>query len=1164
MKRVFALLMALALCLSLLPLSVLAEEGEAIVVGEGSKGLAGLLTAEPEAPQLPETPELPAEEEILPLPTEEPVPAEEPDLPAEPEEAPAPVEAAVTAENDGDITPTVTLALGDGEAVGVADLPTAVAQACASGQSATITLLADQNLTESVVFSGGDTALYLAGFDIVVAAEAAIRLTDGAVLRLYNFMEEDVQATVKATAAGGSGIVVEKGYMDVQPYGPDWQGKNINIEGDYAGLLIKSVPEEVEWTNRVGVSTASIRGNQYGVAGEPGCGKTYFGFGDGSISGACGIYQPQPSSTTVIYGGSVAGTETGIDIRGGELTVADWDNEYRESPSVSGGKVGIAVVQGGAEQPVEVTINGGKIAGEYALLQRNAEGQSWDASSPVDILITGCTFECTAAEGGGCVVSDNDCVSITGGRYNRPDHKAFLADYYTSNLTDGVYRISLMEYDRTQLLVWENGGTRVPVPAGATWTSGNSAVAVVESDGGNGYVLRGVSAGRCDISYTDADGTSGKFRVYVSASSNYAAVVGAMLAAPDSGFAAPEGTELEHALSLPQSGDMGGGIHSVMTENLLHPNVNTLLGIVPTITVSAGGQELGQIEKTDQPLRFSIALTDELSTEEELLFRIFRVKNNGTGGDYGGKAGDSSAADVDYAFLPCELNADQTVVSFETDVFDGSQYYLVVEYVSEIGGQFVGQSLPIPAGYEITVADGSVAEFVRNADGSGALLSKAVGITDLAIRVGNSSCNTRMEVWQTDMDALLDSFWAKNSQWLAGEKSEYEAIIDFRPSRFATDTMERDIRTSINSNERIATVYFAEASLQSADAFTYVVELDEPVSITMPIPAEMLKEERSFNVVKIPIIDAVNNGGVPYIIEKLPATVSADGKSITVEADLFSYFALIYGDPVPVPVEEQEDSQVKLDSEDCAAKLREELEELVSKIVDITNTDILPGLDEETAEKVDDFIFNDAAIKALIEVNEIDRNTEDDKHKGDIAAVTGSLGEEEKILDFIDLSILIAAQRPGSEKHEHCGHVTELQNPMDFRFPVPEELRGKGGRFWVHRVHNGRTERIEGRLSPDGKYICFTTDCFSTYAFSYDEQGAPPVLWGDADGNGKVNARDATVVLRFDAGVIGETALNMAAADVDGNGDVNARDATYILRKDAGVITQFPAEQTGG
>lgn len=61
-------------------------------------------------------------------------------------------------------------------------------------------------------------------------------------------------------------------------------------------------------------------------------------------------------------------------------------------------------------------------------------------------------------------------------------------------------------------------------------------------------------------------------------------------------------------------------------------------------------------------------------------------------------------------------------------------------------------------------------------------------------------------------------------------------------------------------------------------------------------------------------------------------------------------------------------------------------------------------------------------------------------------------------------------------------------------------------------------------------------------------------VMGDVDGNGLINAADAVLVLRCDAGLIQLTAQQLAAADVSQDGVVNASDAVQILRFDAGLI----------
>ena len=71
------------------------------------------------------------------------------------------------------------------------------------------------------------------------------------------------------------------------------------------------------------------------------------------------------------------------------------------------------------------------------------------------------------------------------------------------------------------------------------------------------------------------------------------------------------------------------------------------------------------------------------------------------------------------------------------------------------------------------------------------------------------------------------------------------------------------------------------------------------------------------------------------------------------------------------------------------------------------------------------------------------------------------------------------------------------------------------------------------------------------------EPAPQPEKLGDVDGNGMVNAADAVMVLRSDAGLTTLTAEQTAAADINGDGIVNASDAIQILRFDAGLITEL-------
>lgn len=90
---------------------------------------------------------------------------------------------------------------------------------------------------------------------------------------------------------------------------------------------------------------------------------------------------------------------------------------------------------------------------------------------------------------------------------------------------------------------------------------------------------------------------------------------------------------------------------------------------------------------------------------------------------------------------------------------------------------------------------------------------------------------------------------------------------------------------------------------------------------------------------------------------------------------------------------------------------------------------------------------------------------------------------------------------------------------------------------------------------------CFCTSRDSCHiAFSFTTDTSPvvniavneaPVLRGDANGDGRVDAIDAALVLQFTAGLIGSVPGN---GDANGDGTVNAVDAALILQYSAGLL----------
>ncbi len=71
----------------------------------------------------------------------------------------------------------------------------------------------------------------------------------------------------------------------------------------------------------------------------------------------------------------------------------------------------------------------------------------------------------------------------------------------------------------------------------------------------------------------------------------------------------------------------------------------------------------------------------------------------------------------------------------------------------------------------------------------------------------------------------------------------------------------------------------------------------------------------------------------------------------------------------------------------------------------------------------------------------------------------------------------------------------------------------------------------------------------------------PDIAYGDVDGNGKVEASDALMVLKSVVGKIQLTDEEFARAELDGNEKVDAGDALSILKKVVGKINRFPIEE---
>ena len=123
-------------------------------------------------------------------------------------------------------------------------------------------------------------------------------------------------------------------------------------------------------------------------------------------------------------------------------------------------------------------------------------------------------------------------------------------------------------------------------------------------------------------------------------------------------------------------------------------------------------------------------------------------------------------------------------------------------------------------------------------------------------------------------------------------------------------------------------------------------------------------------------------------------------------------------------------------------------------------------------------------------------------------------------------------------KHcETCGEVLVAQEVI----PVID-----------HKWDNGQITK-EPTATEDGVKTYTCTACGETKTEAIPATGEE-IVWGDANGDGKVNTKDATRILRYYAGLISDSEIDLVAADVNGDGNVNTKDATRILRYYAELI----------
>jgi hypothetical protein len=227
-------------------------------------------------------------------------------------------------------------------------------------------------------------------------------------------------------------------------------------------------------------------------------------------------------------------------------------------------------------------------------------------------------------------------------------------------------------------------------------------------------------------------------------------------------------------------------------------------------------------------------------------------------------------------------------------------------------------------------------------------------------------------------------------------------------------------------------------------------------------------------------------------ITRVSETLPEDADKGEIEKRLIDIYKLLEGDNLTD--KERDDLESKKDE---IKKLIEKLEggvvvetkDQADKIAEDSldkkaNEDVKKAVDKAKAEGKE---ISYHVIVEIIELKEIDG----DEIKADAEKIDGLAEKDGKtVAMYLDLSVIVNADGVA------IGKLTELDDEIEFKIKVPEELLNSGNRcFFVIRTHNGIAEEINCEVK-DG-YVYFKTNKFSTYALTYKDKLENPVKTGD-------------------------------------------------------------------
>lgn len=258
-----------------------------------------------------------------------------------------------------------------------------------------------------------------------------------------------VNETAKLTVESDAEVVAPSGGFAIAYY-DDCKTAEVTLRGTLTGGNGLTVNGNIKegTSNKLTVDGATIDVTGHGIY-QAGCADTNFTI-----------------NNSVITGGS-----TGIEVRAGKLTVTNstitGNGKFAVKSNPNGTTTdgaGIAIAQHTTKQPIDVTIAGGTVTGEYAIYESNPQKNPAADIAKVKVAVTGGTFN-------GKIYSEDVASFITGGTFNTNPKDYVPAANYTVAKKGDVYTVAKKDPDKDG--TGENtSAVKLEVPA----TSGDAVI----------------------------------------------------------------------------------------------------------------------------------------------------------------------------------------------------------------------------------------------------------------------------------------------------------------------------------------------------------------------------------------------------------------------------------------------------------------------------------------------------------------------------------------------------------------------------------------------------------------------------------------------------------------------------------------------------------------